>query len=116
MQGGYDFTTSQERWGHDGYGHGTHVAGIISALNNDIGVVGVAPGTPLYDVRIGDDTGAIEMSSAPCGLDWVTGNAVVTGVTVANLSFAGAAIAADHNSCGSTTTALHNAIYSLVSA
>jgi subtilisin family serine protease len=28
----------------DGNGHGTHVAGTVAALDNDIGVVGVAPG------------------------------------------------------------------------
>ena len=116
VQGGYDCTTSQERWGTDGYGHGTHVSGIIAALNNDIGVVGVAPGTPLYDVRIGDNSGAISMSWALCGLDWATRNAAATGIKVANLCFAGAAVAADQNSCGSTTTALHNAICGLVSA
>jgi subtilisin len=116
VQGGYDCTTSQETWGHDGYGHGTHVAGIIAALNNNIGVVGVAPGTPLFDVRIGDDTGAIRMSGALCGLDWVVQHAAGSGIKVANLSFAGAATAADQNPCGPTTTALHNAICSMVSA
>jgi len=32
-------------WYTDGYGHGSHVAGTISAVNNDLGVVGVTPGT-----------------------------------------------------------------------
>ena len=36
---------SGEVWSEDGYGHGTHVAGTISAVNNDLGVVGVTPGT-----------------------------------------------------------------------
>ena len=30
--------------GVDGYGHGTHVGGIVGALDNGIGAVGVAPG------------------------------------------------------------------------
>ena len=34
--------------GDDAFGHGTHVAGIIGALDNDIGVVGVAPGARLW--------------------------------------------------------------------
>jgi subtilisin family serine protease len=35
----------------DRNGHGTHVAGIIAAINNDIGVVGVAPEVELYIVK-----------------------------------------------------------------
>ncbi len=46
-------------WTRDGYGHGTHVAGTISALNNDYGVVGVSPGmVDLHIVKIFDDAGA----------------------------------------------------------
>ena len=43
----------------DGYGHGTHVAGTITAMNNQLGVVGVTPGTvSLYIVKIFDNDGA----------------------------------------------------------
>jgi subtilisin family serine protease len=44
-------------WDFDGYGHGTHVAGTVSAADNDVGVVGVSPGKiDLYMVKIfGDD-------------------------------------------------------------
>jgi len=38
--------------GDDWDGHGTHVAGIIGALDNDIGVVGVAPGVRLWSVQV----------------------------------------------------------------
>ena len=31
-------------WATDGYGHGTHVAGTMAAMNNSLGVVGVTPG------------------------------------------------------------------------
>ncbi len=42
----------------DGYGHGTHVAGTISAMNNELGVVGVTPGTvSFYIVKIFDNAG-----------------------------------------------------------
>ena len=37
-------------WMHDGLGHGSHVAGTISALNNNFGVVGVTPGTISYHI------------------------------------------------------------------
>jgi serine protease len=40
-------------WNQDGDGHGTHVAGTIAAMNNNLGVVGVTPGTvQLYIVRV----------------------------------------------------------------
>jgi len=43
---------------NDGGGHGSHVAGTISALNNDLGVVGVSPGTvDLHIVKIFDNDG-----------------------------------------------------------
>ena len=33
-------------------GHGTHVAGTAAALDNDFGVVGVAPGAPIVPVKV----------------------------------------------------------------
>jgi subtilisin family serine protease len=39
-------------WNQDGCGHGTHVAGTISAVNDDAGVVGAAPGVSLHIVRV----------------------------------------------------------------
>jgi subtilisin family serine protease len=45
-------------WDQDYCGHGTHVAGTIAGANNDIGVVGVAPGVSLFIVKVfGDDCG-----------------------------------------------------------
>jgi len=42
----------------DGGGHGSHVAGTISALNNELGVVGVSPGeVNLHIVKIFDNDG-----------------------------------------------------------
>jgi subtilisin family serine protease len=38
----------------DNCGHGTHVAGIAAAKDNDIGVVGVAPGAKLWNVKVMD--------------------------------------------------------------
>jgi len=59
-------------WG-DGYGHGTHVAGIAAAKDNLVGVVGVAPGARLWAVRVFDSTGFSLLSWIVCGIDWVTG-------------------------------------------
>src|SRR5919201_1944048 len=42
----------------DGNGHGTHVAGTIGAMTNTVGVVGVAPGIPIYSVRVLNNQGS----------------------------------------------------------
>ena len=52
--------TSQDpdsEWDSDGYGHGTHVAGTITAMDNEVGVIGVSPGkVSLYIVKaFGED-------------------------------------------------------------
>ncbi|KAL3913394.1 MAG: hypothetical protein SGILL_006509 [Bacillariaceae sp.] len=39
-------------WGDDDAGHGTHVAGIIAARDNFVGIVGVAPEAELFIVRV----------------------------------------------------------------
>ncbi len=54
----------------DGNGHGTHVAGIIGARDNTIGVVGVAPNATLVALRVLDDRGAGTYSSIIAGLDY----------------------------------------------
>ena len=50
-------------WNSDGYGHGTHVAGTIAALDNNVGVIGVWPGVDLYIVRVFGDDGSWAYSS-----------------------------------------------------
>lgn len=70
----------------DGNGHGTHVAGTVAAKDNAVGVVGVAPGTPLYAVRVLDDTGSGTTSSVICGIDWVSANAAKNRIKVVNMS------------------------------
>ena len=39
---------------NDEDGHGTLMAGIIGALDNDFGVVGVAPGVRLWNIKVMD--------------------------------------------------------------
>ena len=70
--------------GDDGNGHGTHVAGTAAALDNGIGVVGVAPGARLWAVRVLDNNGSGWMSWIIGGIDWVTDNA--DHIDVANMS------------------------------
>jgi subtilisin family serine protease len=59
----------------DGNGHGTHVAGTIAALNNDLDVVGIAPGAPVVPVRVLDNSGSGSMSGVIAGVDFVAANA-----------------------------------------
>ncbi len=62
-----------EAWGTDDNSHGTHIAGTIAALDNDIGVVGVSPGVSLYDVKVLDTAGMGSLSSVVAGIDWAAG-------------------------------------------
>ncbi|MEA2482188.1 MAG: hypothetical protein QOC55_135, partial [Thermoleophilaceae bacterium] len=70
----------------DDNGHGTHVAGTIGARNDGSGVVGVAPGTKLYAVKVLGANGAGSTSSLICGLDWVLAHAAGLDIRVANMS------------------------------
>lgn len=67
---------------HDDNGHGTHVAGIIGAKNNNIGIVGVAPGSQLYAVKVLDKKGAGSLSNIIEGIDW----AITNKMDIINLS------------------------------
>ncbi|MFE4256810.1 S8 family serine peptidase [Streptomyces sp. NPDC056910] len=55
----------------DPSGHGTMAAGIIGARDDDQGLVGVAPGTPQWAVKVADDQGDITDAALLCGIDWV---------------------------------------------
>jgi len=69
--------------GDDTYGHGTRVAGIVAALDNDIGVIGVAPEVELYAVRVMMNGGGVLWSDAIAGINWSWKN----GMHVINMSF-----------------------------
>jgi hypothetical protein len=90
--------------GTDGNGHGTHVAGTIGAIDNGIGVVGVAPGVRIWSVRVLDNSGSGYMSWIIAGIDWVTANA--SEIEVANMSLG----------CECTSAALNTAISNSVDA
>ncbi|BCW72741.1 S8 family serine peptidase [Arthrobacter sp. NicSoilB8] len=96
----------------DVMGHGTFVAGVIGARNNRLGVIGTAPGTPLWSVRVVDDAGLISEESLICAIDWVTSthkdHDSSNDIAVANISIAGGA--ADTPNCGKGTDPMHYAI------
>ncbi len=71
----------------DGNGHGTHVAGTIAALNNDFGVVGVAPGASVIPVKVLDSRGSGSYSGVIAGVDHVA--AYGSAGDVANMSLGG---------------------------
>jgi subtilisin len=55
----------------DDNGHGTHVAGIIGAKDNDIGVLGVAAGANLIALKALDEHGSGSVSDIISALQWV---------------------------------------------
>lgn len=73
--------------GDDDHYHGTHVAGIIGALDNNFGVVGVAPGARLWAVKVLNSRGSGYSSWIIAGIDWVAKNAAT--IEVANMSLGG---------------------------
>lgn len=73
--------------GDDDHYHGTHVGGTVAALDNGIGVVGVAPGARLWAVKVLDQRGSGYSSWIIAGIDWVAANA--TTIEVANMSLGG---------------------------
>lgn len=66
-------TSSSKKWDDDN-GHGTHVAGIIAARNNTIGVIGVAPDAELYAVKVLNNYGGGSISDVIEGIDWAVQN------------------------------------------
>jgi subtilisin family serine protease len=51
-------------------GHGTHVAGVVAARNNDLGVVGVAPQASLLIAKVLGDDGSGSGPDIAAGIHW----------------------------------------------
>jgi subtilisin family serine protease len=82
-------------------GHGTHVSGILAAIDNDIDVVGVAAGATVVPVRVLAASNFGYADDVIAGMDYVAANASIN--DVANMSVWGWA----HN------RAFHDAAYNL---
>lgn len=67
-------STGQVRSGfttlYDANGHGTHCAGIATALFNNGGIVGVAPNAEVVSARVLDSAGSGIIASVISGINW----------------------------------------------
>ncbi|WP_081791934.1 S8 family peptidase [Caldalkalibacillus mannanilyticus] len=85
IAGGVSFITKEGEGNAflDHHGHGTHIAGIISAQHNGFGVKGVAPDAEVYSVKVIDASGTGYLSDVLAGVDWCITNKM----DVINMSF-----------------------------
>lgn len=81
LAGGINIINFRKSYNDDN-GHGTHCAGIVAAVDNEIGVIGVAPGASLYGIKVLDKRGSGFLSDVIDGLDWCISN----GMAVINIS------------------------------
>ena len=79
--------TGSRKGADDENGHGTHVAGTVAAIDNSIGVVGVAAGATVVAVRVLNRSGSGTWSGVIMGIDYVGANAIAG--DVANMSLGG---------------------------
>ena len=81
----------------DGFGHGTHMAGIIAGHDPGLveahkangAFVGIAPGSRIVNVKVGGTDGGVHVSQVVAALDWVVQNRQANGmnIRVVNLSY-----------------------------
>ena len=88
LKGGVNFVSKSpakpadpNKWDDDN-GHGTHVAGIVAAVDNEIGVIGTAPEAYLWAVKVLDRNGSGYVSDVIDGITWAMNN----GMQVINMS------------------------------
>ncbi|WP_373520475.1 S8 family peptidase [Aquiflexum sp.] len=81
------FSSGRDANLNDGNGHGSHVAGTIAAINNTIGVVGIAAGATVVPVKVLDSRGSGSYSGVIAGVDWVASKGKIG--DVANMSLGG---------------------------
>lgn len=89
----------------DGIGHGTQVAGVIGAIDDDDRIVGVAPGARIWGIQVLDASGMGRTSTLIGGLDVVAQNA--GSIEIATVALGGLA-ADDPSDCASSV--LHRAV------
>jgi subtilisin family serine protease len=108
IKGGVNTINPLKGWNDDN-GHGSHVAGIVAALDNDIGVVGVGPQIDLYAIKVLGANGSGYLSDVIEGIQW----AIANNMQVINMSLG---IASDVQSFHDTVIAAKNAGIVVVAA
>jgi Subtilase family len=81
---GWNFTDNNNNT-LDVYGHGTHVAGTIAAVNNDFGVTGIAYNAKIMSVKVLGDDNKGTYAAITQGVYYAVNN----GAKVINMSIAG---------------------------
>ncbi len=83
----------------DGFGHGTHMAGIMTGLDLTVSsnltasskdsFVGMAPASRVVNVKVGASNGAVDVSQVIAAIDWIVEHKSDNGmnIRVLNLSF-----------------------------
>jgi len=71
----------------DDNGHGTHVSGILAAVANNGGIIGTAPGSGIYGVKVLSSSGSGTYSDVISGIKWSADN----NMDIASLSLGGPA-------------------------
>lgn len=73
LAGGVSFVEDITSYDDDN-GHGTHVAGTVAAINNNIGVVGSASKSDIYAVKVLNNNGTGTISQVIEGIEWSIDN------------------------------------------
>lgn len=97
-KGGYDFVNDDSD-PMDDNNHGSHVAGILAAVRDNVGVVGVAPSVNIYSLKVSGSDGRGTYSDMIAGLNW----AVENDMDIASMSLGGT------SSSSTLATAIKNA-------
>lgn len=87
LVGGVDLTGGNNPF-HDGYGHGTFVAGLIAGDGASSGgqYSGEAPGAKLVSIKVAGANGATSLSTVISGLQWAVDHKHTYGIKVLNIS------------------------------
>lgn len=70
IKGYANFTTGSRDDVADRQGHGSHCSGVIAAIDNQIGVIGIAPSASLYIAKVLGDDGVGSIDAMIQGIDW----------------------------------------------